>query len=83
MAAMTVNISFRPELLADIDAEAKREARSRSELLREAARLYVARQRRWGSVFNLGDDIARESGLTETDVCEEIAAFRRGKRDRG
>ena len=47
MAAMTVNISFQAELLADIDAEAKREARSRSELLREAARLYVQRQRRW------------------------------------
>jgi metal-responsive CopG/Arc/MetJ family transcriptional regulator len=77
MAAMTVNISFQAELLADIDAEARREARSRSELLREAARLYVERQRRWDSLFRLGDGIARSAGLTETDVREEVAAFRR------
>jgi metal-responsive CopG/Arc/MetJ family transcriptional regulator len=39
MGNVTVNISFQDSLLADIDAEAKREARSWSELLREAARL--------------------------------------------
>ncbi len=82
MAATTVNISFQAELLADIDAEAKREARSRSELLREAARLYVERQRRWDSVFRLGGAIARDSGLTEADVGAEIAAFRQSRRER-
>jgi metal-responsive CopG/Arc/MetJ family transcriptional regulator len=41
MSTVTVNISFQDALLADIDATARREARSRSELLREAARLYV------------------------------------------
>ena len=83
MAATTVNISFQPELLSDIDAEARREARSRSELLREAARLYVERQRRWDSVFRLGDATARENGLTGADVAAEIAAFRRDRRERG
>ena len=39
MGNVTVNISFQDSLLADIDAEAKWESRSRSELLREAARL--------------------------------------------
>jgi metal-responsive CopG/Arc/MetJ family transcriptional regulator len=82
MAAVTVNISFQAELLADIDAEAKREARSRSELLREAARLYVQRQRRWDSVFSLGDGIARRTGLTEADVREEVSALRREQRGR-
>ncbi|MBT3376529.1 MAG: ribbon-helix-helix protein, CopG family [Lentisphaerae bacterium] len=80
MAAMTVNISFQAELLADIDAEAKREARSRSELLREAARLYVERQRRWDSVFRLGDEIARKAGLTEADVQTEVTLSRRDRR---
>ena len=80
MAARTVNISFQAELLADIDAEAKREARSRSELLREAARMYVERQRRWDSVFSLGDATARDAGLTEADVAAEIAGFRRDRR---
>ena len=35
---VTVNISFQDTLLGEIDTEAKRESRSRSELLREAAR---------------------------------------------
>ena len=77
MPATTVNISFQTELLADIDAEAKREARSRSELLREAARGYVERQRRWDSVFNLGEATAHKQNLTEADVRNEISAFRK------
>jgi predicted transcriptional regulator len=82
MSTVTVNISFQKELLADIDAEARREARSRSELLREAARLYVDRQRRWQDVFRLGDRVARERGLTEADVQHEIDAVRRERRGR-
>lgn len=82
MTTTTVNISFQKDFLADIDAEAKRESRSRSELLREAARLYVQRQRRWDAVFSLGDATARNRNLTENDISDEIAAFRqeRGKR---
>jgi len=80
MAAVTVNISFQPELLAAIDAEATREARSRSELLREAARLYVERQRRWESAFAFGDQVGQ--GLSEANVAEEIAAARRDRHRR-
>lgn len=82
MAAKTVNISFQAELLSDIDAEAKREARSRSELLREAARVYIERQRRWDSVFSLGDAITRKRNLTQADVREEISTFRQYRDDR-
>ena len=82
MAATTVNISFQADLLADIDAEAKRESRSRSELLREAARAYVERQRRWDAVFSLGDVTTRKQDLTEADIREEIAAFRQERKNR-
>lgn len=82
MSAVTVNVSFEKSLLADIDAEARREARSRSELLREAARLYVARQRRWEEAFALGDKIVKERGLTEADVQREIEAVRRERNRR-
>jgi len=83
MAVTTVNISFQAELLAEIDAEAKREARSRSELLREAARIYVDRQHRWETVFTLGDRITRTQALTESDVVKEIADFRKQRNHRG
>jgi len=76
MGNVTVNISFQDSLLADIDAEAKRESRSRSELLREAARLYVRRQRQWADVFALGDRQVARLGLTEAMVQKEIRAAR-------
>ena len=82
MAAVTVNISFQEDLLEDIDAEARREARSRSELLREAARLYVARQRRWDAVFALGDEATQSQGLTEKNVADELRATRIDRRGR-
>ncbi|MGB5156448.1 MAG: ribbon-helix-helix domain-containing protein [Desulfobacterales bacterium] len=45
MDASTVNISFKKDLLQMIDQIAKEEARSRSELIREAARMYIERKK--------------------------------------
>lgn len=79
MSNVTVNISFQGDLLNEIDAEAKRESRSRSELIREAARAYVVRQRRWDSIFDLGTEVTRRGKLKESDVAEEIRAVRSRK----
>ncbi len=68
MGNVTVNISFQNSLLAEIDAEAKRESRTRSELLREAARIYVRRQRLWDRAFSLGDAVTNREKLTEQEV---------------
>ena len=81
MGNVTVNISFQDSLLAEIDAEAKRESRSRSELLREAARLYVHRQRQWDRIFALGDAISKRNKLTEQDVTDEISNVRKRKQN--
>lgn len=54
MKANTVNISFKPELLDQIDKIAKEESRTRSELIREAAKLYVKKKNRWKSIFEFG-----------------------------
>jgi predicted transcriptional regulator len=80
MSTVTVNISFQDALLADIDATARREARSRSELLREAARLYVRRQKQWDDVFALGDRQVARLGLTATNLSQEIRATRKNRR---
>lgn len=76
MSNVTVNISFQDTLLAEIDAEATRESRSRSELLREAARSYIRRQRQWDAVFMLGDAIAGRERLSEADVDRAIRNVR-------
>ena len=78
----TVNISFQDTLLADIDAAAAREHRSRSDLIREAARRYLAQQARWDRLFELGDRGRERSDLSEADIAPEIAA-QRAERARG
>lgn len=80
MSNVTVNISFQDDLLYEIDAEAKRESRSRSELIREAARAYVVRQRRQDAVFALGDAVTKQRKLTEKDVSDAIREVRSRKK---
>ncbi|NTU96608.1 MAG: ribbon-helix-helix protein, CopG family [Chlorobiaceae bacterium] len=76
MSNVTVNISFQDSLLKEIDITAKKEHRSRSELLREAVRLYIQRQRQWEELFQLGDRLTAEKQLTQRDVEDEICAVR-------
>jgi len=78
--ATTVNISFQESLLSDIDKQAKSERRSRSELVREAARLYIERKKRWGQIFSLGENLAQRQRLTEKDIDAQIKAHRKAKR---
>jgi CopG family transcriptional regulator / antitoxin EndoAI len=79
MAGSTVNISFNRDLLAEIDKTAKQEARTRSELIREAARLYIERKNRWERIFAFGSRQVRQFGLREEDVAGEIKKFRAKK----
>jgi len=80
MSTATVNIAFKADLLKDIDAIAKSEARSRSELLREAVRLYIERKRRWDSIFAVGGEMAVQNKLSEKDVSAEIKMHRQKKK---
>lgn len=76
MSTVAVKISFQDALLRDIDRVARGEARSRSALLREAAREYIRRREHWLEIFAVGQTIARQQGLKPEDVAFEIAAFR-------
>jgi CopG family transcriptional regulator/antitoxin EndoAI len=76
MAGSTVNISFSKELLAEIDETAKQESRTRSELIREAARLYIGRKARWERIFAFGSRQARRLGLREEEIAAEIRKYR-------
>ncbi len=72
----TVNISFRQDLLEQIDEVARGESRTRSELLREAARMYIERKRRMDVVIESIRESVRQRGITEEDVAAEVAAVR-------
>ncbi len=80
MGTVTVNISFQDRLLSNIDRIARRESRSRSELLREAARIYIERKERWNQIFAKTSIQSGEKALTEKDVLDEITLYRSEKR---
>lgn len=73
----TVSISLPPGLAREVDRVARAERRSRSELLREAFRQYVARLERWERIFAAGEQAARRSRATEAKVLRAVEARRR------
>ncbi|GHV86004.1 hypothetical protein AGMMS50230_16120 [Spirochaetia bacterium] len=79
MAVSTVNISFQEDLLRQIDNTAQNEARTRSELIREAARLYIERKRKWESIYAYGHSLGAKLNLSEEDVMKEIKQYRKEK----
>jgi len=79
MAVSTVNISFQKDLLKQIDKVAKNEARTRSELIREAARMYIQRKQKWESIFSYGENVSAKYKFTEKDVNDEIEKYRKEK----
>lgn len=79
MKTGTVNISFQKDLLRQIDDVAAEESRTRSELIREAARMYIERKKTWKDMFAFGKRQAKNLGLKEQDVAEEIRAYRKRK----
>jgi metal-responsive CopG/Arc/MetJ family transcriptional regulator len=79
MAVSTVNISFQEDLLQQIDKIAQNEARTRSELIREAARMYIERKKKWESIFTYGESISSKYKFTEKDVNDEIQKYRKEK----
>ncbi len=72
----TVNISFSKRFLKDIDAVAHEEARSRSELLREATRMYIERKRRWKNIFSFWRAEAKSRGFKPSDIERAIQDVR-------
>jgi len=76
MPTDTVNISFPKEFLEEIDRIADAESRTRSELIREATRLYLTQRRRWEAIFAYGSKQAAKLGLRPEDISAEIRAYR-------
>jgi len=71
-----LSISLPPELALDLDAAAKQEMRSRSELVREAVRQYVLLAK-WRTLRQKAALKAAEQGLREQDI-ERLVDEERG-----
>jgi predicted transcriptional regulator len=82
MKTGTVNIAFQKSLLKQIDDVAAEESRTRSELVREAARMYIERKKKWRALLDFGKSHARGLGIKEQDVADEIRVYRKRKGSR-
>ncbi len=79
MKTSTINLSIPRDLLEKADREAKKESRSRSELMREALRAYIERQARWERITTYSDAQVEKMGLAPGDVEAIIQEDRKAR----
>ncbi len=73
MAIKTVNILFNEQTLKEIDGFAKKEALSRSDVLRIGARKYIRAHKDWRVLQQKGEQEARRLGLkSEEDIIKKL-----------
>jgi CopG family transcriptional regulator / antitoxin EndoAI len=72
------SLSLPPKLLRAAERLARREGRTKSELLREALRRYLA-DSRWQELQEFGRSQARRLGIEESDVERLVAEYRAGR----
>ncbi|HLB31974.1 MAG TPA: ribbon-helix-helix protein, CopG family [Patescibacteria group bacterium] len=72
MAIKTVNISFPEQSLKEIDEFARREALSRSDVLRIGAKKYIRGLSAWQDLQKIGEKQAKKLGLDTEDKIVKV-----------
>ena len=78
MNTQTINISLPSDLLKSADKLAKKESRTRSELIREALRAYIKELTAWEDLFEYGRKQAKKLGIKPKDIPRLIDEYRQG-----
>lgn len=72
-----VNLSLPLDVYRDVDEFARQKGVSRSELLREALKHYVASEKVWQRIYQWGEESARQLNIKdEADVDTLVHDFR-------
>lgn len=79
MQAQTVNLSIPKVLLQAVDYRAQSEARTRSGLIQEAIRVYLARRAAWGQIFEYGKKQTMKAKARPGDLEKVIDGYRVGR----
>jgi metal-responsive CopG/Arc/MetJ family transcriptional regulator len=80
MATKTLNIALDQELIQEIDTAVRKDMGSRSEYFRRLALDDLERRREWNKLFDRGNKIGREMGITsEQQVYDILAEYKRAK----
>lgn len=81
MTTQTFNISLPIDLIQKVDQVAKKEYRNRSELIREALRVYLEDKVEWEEIFKLGEKAIQAMGINnEDDINKIVSEYRHGKK---
>lgn len=81
MQTRTLNIALPVDLVKRVDAQAKKEYRNRSELIREALRAYLTDRQEWNELLDYGKKVGKKMGIkSEEDVNKIVYEFRHGKK---
>jgi len=83
MQTQTLNISLPKKLVQKVDERAQKEYKNRSELIREALRVYLEDKQDWDQIFKAGERAMKEMGIkSEKEVDKIVYEFRHGKKSR-
>ena len=81
MQTQTLNIALPKDLVKKVDQQAKEEYRNRSELIREALRIYLSRRQDWNQIFKAGKEATKKMGITSEEQINDIVyEFRHGRK---
>lgn len=79
METQIINLSIPKPLLKVLDQQAKREVKTRSELLRDAVRAYLSRRAALGEIVEYGTKQAKKLGMKPDDAEAILDDYRQGK----
>lgn len=81
MLTQTLNIALPKDLVKKVDQVAKKEYRNRSELIREALRVYLTRRSKWDQIFAAGREAAKKMGIkSEQQINDIVYEYRHGRK---
>ena len=81
MQTQTLNIALPSDLVKRVDERAKKDYKNRSELIREALRIYLQDIQEWEEIFEYGKKVGKKMGIkSEEDVNKIVYEFRHGKK---
>lgn len=81
MQTQTLNISLPKDLVNKVDQVAKKEYKNRSELIREALRVYLADKQEWQDIFAAGEEAMKKMGIkSEEEINDIVYEYRHGRK---
>ncbi|OGH05987.1 MAG: hypothetical protein A2W22_03625 [Candidatus Levybacteria bacterium RBG_16_35_11] len=81
MQTQTLNIALPKDLVKKVDNVARKEYRNRSELIREALRIYLQDKEEWQQIFRAGEKAMKKMGIkSEEEVDKIMYEYRHGRK---